>query len=48
MVVMDKCAMAMPEKQPMEVYFDEPFLYMVMDMESKTPLFIGVMDNPVE
>ena len=31
-----------------EVYFDEPFLYMIMDMESKTPLFMGVMDNPVE
>lgn len=48
MVVMDECAMAMPEKPPIEVYFDEPFLYMIMDMESKTPLFMGVMDNPVE
>ena len=48
MVAMKECAMAMPEKQPMEVYFDEPFLYMIMDMESKTPLFMGVMDNPVD
>ncbi len=48
MVVMKECAMAMPEKPPIEVYFDEPFLYMIMDMESKTPLFMGVMDNPVE
>ena len=28
------------------VYFNEPFLYMVMDMDRKTPLFIGIMDNP--
>lgn len=48
MVAMKECAMAMPEKQPIEVYFDEPFLYMIMDMESKTPLFMGVMDNPVK
>lgn len=48
MVAMNECAMAMPEKPPIEVYFDEPFLYMIMDMESKTPLFMGVMDNPVE
>ena len=48
MVAMNECAMAMPEKQPIEVYFDEPFLYMIMDMESKTPLFMGVMDNPVK
>ena len=48
MVVMKECAMAMPEKPPIEVYFDEPFLYMIMDMESKTPLFMGVMDNPVK
>jgi serpin B len=48
MVVMNECAMAMPEKPPIEVYFDEPFLYMIMDMESKTPLFMGVMDNPVK
>ena len=48
MVAMNECAMALPEMPPIEVYFDEPFLYMIMDMESKTPLFMGVMDNPVE
>lgn len=48
MVAMKECAMAMPEKPPIEVYFDEPFLYMIMDMDSKTPLFMGVMDNPVD
>lgn len=48
MVAMKECAMAMPIEDPIEVYFDEPFLYMIMNMESKTPLFIGVMDNPAK
>lgn len=48
MVAMKECAMAMPENKPIEVYFDEPFLYMIMDMESRTPLFMGVMDDPVK
>ena len=48
MVAMNECAMEMSTKEPIEVYFDEPFLYMIMDMESRTPLFMGVMDNPVE
>lgn len=26
--------------------FDEPFLYMVLDMDKELPLFIGIMDNP--
>ena len=39
---------AMAPVDPIEVYFDEPFLYMIMDMESRIPLFMGVMDNPVE
>lgn len=31
---------------PKELYFDEPFLYMIMDMERELPLFIGILDNP--
>lgn len=31
---------------PKELYFNEPFLYMIMDMERELPLFIGIMDNP--
>ena len=31
---------------PKELYFYEPFLYMIMDMERELPLFIGIMDNP--
>lgn len=47
-IVETKATSAAPPKDPIEVYFDEPFLYMIMDMESRTPLFMGVMDNPVE
>ncbi len=47
MVVMKECAAAMPQQTPIDVFFDEPFVYMIMDMESRTPLFMGIMDNPV-
>lgn len=46
MIVMNESTSTMPVAEPIEVFFDEPFLYMIMDMESKTPLFIGVMDDP--
>ena len=46
MVVMNECASAESTEKPIEVFFDEPFLYMIMDMESRTPLFMGVMDDP--
>ncbi len=29
-----------------EVTFDSPYVYAVVDMETKAPLFIGTMDNP--
>lgn len=35
-------------EEPIEMYFDQPFLYMIMDMETELPLFIGIMDNPME
>jgi len=31
---------------PKELYFNEPFLYMIMDMDREVPLFIGILDNP--
>lgn len=34
-----------PER-PIDICFDEPFLYMIMDKERKVPLFVGIMDNP--
>ncbi len=38
------CALEIEE--PVEVFFDRPFLYLIMDMERELPLFIGIMDNP--
>ncbi len=46
MVAMKECASAERVEKPLEVYFDEPFLYMILHKESKTPLFIGIMDEP--
>ena len=31
---------------PINVIFDTPFLYMIVDLENEIPLFIGIMDNP--
>jgi len=45
MVAMDENAMAIRE-EPLEVYFDEPFLYMILDPGTNLPLFIGIMDDP--
>ena len=46
MVVMNECTSTMSVEEPTEVFFDKQFLYMIMDMESRTPLFMGVMDDP--
>lgn len=29
-----------------KLYFNEPFLYMIMDMSTELPLFIGILDDP--
>lgn len=45
--VSESAAMEMPkQEQPIDVFFDSPFLYMIMDMEYKVPLFMGIMDFP--
>lgn len=31
---------------PKKLYFNEPFLYMIMDMDRELPLFIGILDDP--
>lgn len=41
-------ATALIENQPKDVTFDKPFLYMIMDMDTQVPLFIGILDNPTE
>ena len=45
MVVMNECA-ALESPQPRELYFDRPFVYMILDLESQVPLFVGIMDDP--
>ena len=45
--IKEGCAMEY-EKQPVNVYFDRPFLYMIIDRNSDIPLFMGIMDNPTE
>ncbi|MBE5875351.1 MAG: serpin family protein [Lachnospiraceae bacterium] len=42
--VADSCAMRTEE--PIDVFFNRPFLYMIMDMDTQIPLFMGIVDNP--
>lgn len=45
--VIMECGGALPEPQdPKEVYFNEPFVYMIMDMDREIPLFVGILDDP--
>ncbi|MCI9074057.1 MAG: serpin family protein [Lachnospiraceae bacterium] len=37
---------ALLEPRPRELYFDRPFVYMILHQESQIPLFVGIMDNP--
>lgn len=34
-------------EEPKEIYFNEPFIYMIMDLDKEIPLFAGILDNPV-
>lgn len=36
----------MYEEPPVDIFFNRPFLYMIVDMEKDIPLFVGIMDNP--
>ena len=45
-IEMNKCTSMFNPERPIDIYFDEPFLYMIVDRERKVPLFIGIMDNP--
>lgn len=45
-ILMTDNAITMEPQKPKEVYFDEPFVYMIMDMEKEIPLFVGIMDDP--
>ncbi|MCM1119806.1 MAG: serpin family protein [bacterium] len=45
MVVMDECGMVLSQ-EPRELYFDRPFVYMILDVKTQAPLFVGIMDDP--
>lgn len=44
-ILMARASSLMTE-EPMEIYFDSPFIYIIMDMDKEIPLFIGILDNP--
>lgn len=44
-VAIKESAMEMTE-QPIEMYFDRPFFYMIYDLEQEIPLFMGIYDKP--
>lgn len=46
MVMVELCSSIESAEQPLELFFDEPFLYMIVDIETETPYFMGIMDNP--
>lgn len=41
-----ECGAAMPVVEPKEIFFDRPFVYMIMNMDNEVPLFIGILDSP--
>lgn len=43
-----ECGAAMPVDEPLDVFFDEPFFYMIYDKNTEVPLFMGIFDEPVE
>jgi len=45
MVAMGCTAEAL-ENRPPEVILDRPFIYMIVDLETNYPIFIGTMMNP--
>ena len=45
--VKEECAVEY-EVPPVKLYFDKPFLYMIVDKTNDIPLFLGIMDAPKE
>ena len=43
--IVDMCGTAMPMDY-VTLRFDRPFVYAVVDLETRLPIFIGVMENP--
>lgn len=46
-VAIAECAMPI-YRETIDVYFDEPFLYMILEPEMDVPLFMGIMDDPTD
>lgn len=44
-LMMDRGGMVVSEIK--DLYFNEPFIYMIIDLETELPLFIGVLDSPI-
>jgi len=40
-------ATSMPMKEELELSFDRPFFYAIIDREAQIPLFMGTMENPL-
>lgn len=47
-IAMMECALAVPLRDPVDVFFTEPFVYMILDTQTQTPLFMGIYDRPVQ
>lgn len=45
-VITTEATAFMPEPDPIELKFDEPFLYMILDTEYGVPVFMGIMESP--
>lgn len=45
-VVVNAESCIMYEEPPVDIFFNRPFLYMIVDLEKDIPLFMGIMDNP--
>lgn len=45
-VVVNTESCVMCEEPPVDIFFNEPFVYMIVDLEKDIPLFVGIMDNP--
>jgi serine protease inhibitor len=39
---------AMIVEEPVELHFDSPFLYMIIDTKTGVPIFTGILENPAQ
>lgn len=48
LMVMMKNGAVLMQEEPLEMNFDSPFVYMIVHEPTGTPIFIGIMDEPVQ